>query len=329
MTIINNLEFDNITYIKNDIKSAIQNNDKIEDNLHVIMVISNPCNYKKRYMLAKDFIKRMSSEKDVILYIVEMTYKDQPYAVTEKDNPRHLQLNTSIPLWHKENMCNLGVKYLLPSSWKAMAWIDADLEFESASWASDTLKILNGNRDIVQLFSHAHDMNHNGNTMTLFSSFGYCYTFGYKYGKPSFWHPGYAWAMTRTLFEKCGGLFEYSILGSGDHNMAYALLNRGIASVNINASNGYKKSIDIWEKKISGANLGYVPGIIRHYFHGTKANRKYLERWQILIFHQYDPEKHIEKDDKGILVPSSSCPQQLLDDILQYSKERNEDDYLI
>ena len=50
--------------------------------------------------------------------------------------------------------------------------------------------------------------------------------------------------------------------------------------------------------------------------------------WQILITHQYDPEKHIEKNDKGILVPTNLCPQKLLDDILQYSKDRNEDDFL-
>ena len=49
--------------------------------------------------------------------------------------------------------------------------------------------------------------------------------------------------------------------------------------------------------------------------------------WQILITHQYVPEKHIEKNDKGILVPTNLCPQKLLDDILQYSKDRNEDDF--
>ena len=42
MTIINGIEIDNIKIIKNDIKAAIQNNDMIENNLHCIIVISNP-----------------------------------------------------------------------------------------------------------------------------------------------------------------------------------------------------------------------------------------------------------------------------------------------
>lgn len=45
-------------------------------------------------------------------------------------------------------MINLGVRYLLPEKWKAFAWIDADIEFENSTWAVDTLKILNGSRDI-------------------------------------------------------------------------------------------------------------------------------------------------------------------------------------
>jgi hypothetical protein len=43
MTVVNGIEIDEIDYIMNDIKSAIQNNDPIEDKLHVILVISNPC----------------------------------------------------------------------------------------------------------------------------------------------------------------------------------------------------------------------------------------------------------------------------------------------
>ena len=42
MTIINGIEIDDIDYKINDIKSAIANNDTIEDKLNVIIVISNP-----------------------------------------------------------------------------------------------------------------------------------------------------------------------------------------------------------------------------------------------------------------------------------------------
>ena len=131
-----------------DVKTAILRNEKIEDTLHVIAVVSNPCNFKIRYKLTNEFIKRMLKEPDVTLYVVELVYGDQEFAITSADNPRHLQLRGDTPLWHKENMINLGVRHLLPASWKAFAWIDADVEFESAHWAADTLKLLNtGDKD--------------------------------------------------------------------------------------------------------------------------------------------------------------------------------------
>ena len=52
------------------------------------------------------------------------------YINTNANNKKHLQLNTNnIPLWHKENMINIGIRKLLPNNWKAVAWIDADIEF--------------------------------------------------------------------------------------------------------------------------------------------------------------------------------------------------------
>ena len=53
MTIFNNIEIDNLTYKVNDLKYAISNNDPIEEKLNVIIVISNPCLYAKRYILCK------------------------------------------------------------------------------------------------------------------------------------------------------------------------------------------------------------------------------------------------------------------------------------
>ena len=111
------------TYKKNIIRNAIKYNKPIEDKLNVIIVISNPCNYKRRYILAKEFIKRITiDEPDVELYIVELAYGDQNYYLTEKNNKKHLQLRSKCPMWHKENMINLAVKYLLPKNYKAFAW---------------------------------------------------------------------------------------------------------------------------------------------------------------------------------------------------------------
>ena len=329
MTIINDIEIDDIEYTKNTTKEAILNNDPIEDKLHVVIVVSNPCLYASRYILAREFIKRFDEEEhDAILYVVELTYGKQKFLVTEKGNPRHLQVNTdSAPIWSKENMINMGVRHLLPPTWKAFAWIDADLEFENPSWAKDTLRVLNGSKDIVQLFSHAVDMDENKLTMNVFNSWGYQYAKEKPYcGKgPNFWHPGFAWACTRKAYERMGGIYEKAILGSGDNIMAFCLIKNGLKAVNPASHPDYLQSVLDFQERVKNLRLGYVPGVIRHHYHGSKKDRKYSERWQILISHQYDATSHIRWESNGLLVPSSSCPPGLLADILGYFRERNED----
>ena len=331
MTVINGIEIDNINYVNNPIKEAILNNQPIENNLHVIMVVSNPCQFAKRYILAREFIYRMEKELNVILYIVELAYKDQQYHLTIPNNKRHLRLYTdTAPLWHKENMINIGVQKLLPPNWKAFAWIDADIEFENTNWALDALKVLNGSKDIIQLFSSCLDMDNQEYIMSSFSSFGYNHTKGKKFGinnnGNNLWHPGFAWAITRTAYNKIGHLFEYSILGSGDHNMALCLLGHGLISINGGVTDEYKTVIIEFQDKIKNLRLGYIPGVIRHYFHGSKVNRRYSERWKILVKHNYNPLLHIKKDENGLIIPTKSCPIELLEDIMTYFKERNEDE---
>lgn len=329
MTVINGIEIDFIEYNENVIKSAIMNNDPIENKLHVIAVISNPCLFAKRYILMKEFINRMDiEEENVILYIVEMAYGDQRFLITQKNNPRHLQLRTKCPIWHKENMINLGVEKLLPPNYKAFAWIDADLEFDSPTWAKDTLKVLNGSHDIVQLFSHAVDMDSSKLALNIFNSAGFQYTKNKKHISTgiNYSHPGYAWAMTRKAYEKIGGLYENSILGSGDHIMLLSLLKNGIKAINENCSEDYKTDILNYQKNMQTLRLGYVPGVIRHYYHGSKKNRKYQERWKILVKHQYSPFQDIKRDNHGILVPTETFNDELKNDIYQYFLERNEDE---
>jgi len=335
MTILNGIEINDFKYKQNYIKLAIENNDPIEDKLHVVIAVSNPCQYARRYILARQFIKRFNEEEhDVILYIVELAYNKQHFYVTDAKNPRHLQVRApenAPPLWHKENMINIGVKQLLPPEWKAMAWIDADIEFDSATWAKDTLRLLNGSRDIVQLFSHAVDMDLNEDAMNVFPGFGFQYSKKRPYsshGVLKMWHPGFAWACTRKAYEKMDGLYDLSILGAGDHNMALSLIRNGGVSVNKEVTQEYRQSVVDFQERVKNLRLGYTPGIIRHYFHGSKKKRFYGDRWQILVKHCYNPTKHVAKNAQGLLIPTPECPLQLLKDIMGYFYSRDEDEGL-
>ena len=327
MTVINGIEIDCIDYKVNDIKYAIQNNDPIENKLHMLVVISNPCLYATRYKLFNEFIRRLEDDEHIQVYVVEMIYKHQQFIVTSSSNPRHLQLKTKHPIWHKENMIQLGIRYLLPTNWKAVAWIDADVEFENTTWALDTLKILNGSKDVVQIFSHCVDMAKDESTLNIFNSFGYSFSKNKAYTIKGldYWHPGYAWAMTRKAYDKVG-IYDKGVLGSGDSIMALSLINKVHINLNYQYHADYKQSMLDYQEKAKSLRLGYVPGVIRHHYHGTKANRKYVERWKILIEHQYSPMQHLTYDEVGILVPTKSFSKQFKKDILNYFKERKEDE---
>ena len=329
MTVINGIEIDDIDYKVNEIKYAIKNNEPIEEKLNVIAVISNPCLYAKRYILLKEFVKRIEEEEEnVNLFIVELVYGSQKFMVTDKNNKNHLQIKTEIPIWHKENMINLGVKYLLPKNYKAFAWIDADIEFENNTWALDTLKILNGCKDVVQLFSHAIDMSKEKNNLNIFNSFGYSFNKQKVYITKGndYWHPGFAWAITRKAYEQIGGLYDKGVLGSGDNVMAMSFIKKCESFLNKEYSHEYNQSMLDYQLKASKLRLGYTPGIIRHHYHGTKENRQYTERWKILMKHKYSPIYHLMYDDTGILIPTTNFTDEFKEDILNYFKERKEDD---
>jgi len=295
------------------------------DKLHVISVVSNPCLFKKRYKLMREFIARLDNRENMVLYIVELAYGDQEFAINAKNC---LRIRTKTPLWHKENMVNLGVKYLLPEDWKYMAWIDADIEFENHRWVEDTLRVLT-QYDIMQPFSHCLDMNDDEDTMTAFSGFCYQYSKGREYSPirgVNYWHPGYAWACTRQAFEKMGGLFEIGILGSADYNMAMSLIGKGDKCFGTKLNSTYKNEVLKYQARVKGFKIGHVGGVIRHYFHGSKINRKYSDRWQILYKYDFNPNEHLTTDRIGIIIPTEKCPTGLLDAIYKYFLERNEDE---
>jgi hypothetical protein len=81
-----------------------------------------------------------------------------------------------------------------------------------------------------------------------------------------------------------------------------------------------------WQKKAHSLRLGYVPGVIKHYFHGSKEKRKYVERNNILTKYNFNPEDYLKYDDFSILIPTDKFCNEFKEDILNYFKERKEDD---
>lgn len=316
-----------IKSLNNFLLNALNKNTIIDDTLHIITVISNICEFKRRWELMNKFIERTEKIPNIKLYVVELTYGDQDFYITSPNNPNHLQLRTKYALWHKENMINLGIKKLLPEDWKAVAWIDGDIEFENPNWVIDTLKVLT-EFDVVQLFTTCFDLDEKEIPMSIWQSFGYKYCHGEKFEYKrgiNYWHTGYAWACTREYYNKIGGLFDKAILGSGDYIMCQGYFGKPAFGNKILTN--FKSVVENYISNLKDIKIGYIPTNIKHYFHGSKANRKYVERNEILIKYNYDPNLHIKYDEQGVIIPTPDMPQEFIIDIYNYFAERNEDEY--
>jgi hypothetical protein len=97
-------------------------------------------------------------------------------------------------------------------------------------------------------------------------------------------HPGYAWAMRRSVFSSIGGLLDFCIIGSGDLHFAFALLNRIEETIRPGLHQDYRKLAIAWGDRVAqvaqnGANVGYVPINLSHHWHGERNDRNYVNRW--------------------------------------------------
>jgi len=164
-------------------------------------------------------------------------------------------------------------------------------------------------------------------TLNVFNSFGYSFSKMKKYNLKGldYWHPGYAWAITRKAYNKIGGIYDKGVLGSGDSIMALSFINKCDKMMNAEYSEDYNNSMLEFQNKAKNLRLGYIPGVIRHYYHGSKQNRKYTERWKLLKKHLYSPLIHLKYDEKGILIPTTEFTEEFKSDIMNYFKERKED----
>lgn len=260
-----------------------------------------------------------------------------------KHNPFHLVVRTDAELWHKENLINLGIQHLtkIRPKWKYVAWIDGDIIFQRRDIILETAQQLQ-HYDIVQMFAHVIDMGPRYQPIKTYNGFVWSYyenerfppigpgNGGYYSYDTGFWHPGYAWAATRSAMERIS-LFDKGILGAGDHHMALCMIGQGAKSLPGQISKGYRSAVMSWQENILHEikkNIGYVDGTIMHNWHGNKKNRKYVERWQIITKNNFDPVKDLIRDNQGMYRLNMSGGERsirLRDDIRQYFRQRNED----
>ncbi len=311
------------------IVNQIHNPDLVSgEKLHVLAVISNTEGYHSRYRLARDFISRMKETPHIELHVVEAALADRQHEIEESKDGLRLRVNSSA--WCKENLINIGARHLLPASWRYLAWVDMDVEFRDLHWAQAALHQLQ-HFSLLQPWESALDLGSHGRVLQTFQSFGYLDQAGIRKQKHSkdpygqYGHSGYAWCCTRSFWEQVGGLPDFCILGSADAHCAWGAIGDVNASIHKGMGDSYKSLLHQWQAravKSTHKEVGFSVGRLEHHYHGNKADRKYKERWQILIDEKYDPLRDIVHDSQGVVHIVKPSLERA---VRAYNRGRNED----
>lgn len=308
---------------------------------YVVTAISNPHRYQSRYRLYDKFACHLRASGAQLL-TVELAFGQRPFEVTEAGNPFHVQLRSAHELWFKENLINIGISRL-PADWEYVAWVDADVAFARPDWVEETVHLLQ-HYPVVQLFSEAHDLGPEYQTLGYHRGFVWTYremgqappsgrTEYYYGGKRNnfLWHPGFAWAARRDAIDALGGLIDWVILGSADNHMAYALVGAVGNSVHPQINAHYRYLLEEWQTRAERhirRNIGFMEGLLLHYWHGKKRDRRYRDRWKILVANDFNPALDLKRDWQNVWQLEQAHTrrrQRLRDDIRHYFASRNED----
>jgi hypothetical protein len=313
--------------------------DQVKDPLYILTPVFNPDRWRSRWRLYEDF-QRHCEEAGGILYTIEAAFGDRAHVVTTADNPRHIQVRTSHQLWLKENLINVAATRLPPEA-KYIAWIDADVTFSRKDWANETIHQLQ-HYDFVQMWSEFQDLSPDHEIISSLKSCVWhylntpedndCGNHYYADGTKSKWKgrrgaPGLAWACTREAWDAVGGLIDWGILGAGDSYMFYALIGELGPYLRGRLHPRYREPMLEWQARAMRSirkNIGVVPGLALHHWHGKKSERKYVTREDILVRHQYNPDVHLRRDRQGVYQLTEHA-SELRDDLRKYFRNRNED----
>jgi hypothetical protein len=244
----------------------------------VVLAFFNPVGYRR----PEANLRRMCGELAAcgIRTVVAQVYRDEP--VTLPAGIESLAFQSDAVMFHKENLFNLAARVIDEPK---ILFLDCDLTFARHDFfdaASDALDRL----DVVQPFSTGIWIGEAGGIDRTRTSMMAHIAAG-KQPWITRCHPGFAWGMTRSAFDRLGGFFDRYVIGGGDTSFAYAVTQQPLAKYCTEASEVLQDSIhyrEYWGRAGAEPRLrvGHLPGAVWHHWHGSVENRRYKSRMQYL-----------------------------------------------
>jgi hypothetical protein len=267
--------------------------------LAVLTTYYNFCNYqsiKDNYRIFSESIDKLG----IPLYTAEVILNSSSAPQALAGNIYRYETGSYI--WYKENLINILIKKLPPEI-KYVAWVDSDILFDNPNWPEELCGTLE-EYPVVQPFTTSVRLDKRGNLNSVGTSVPYWL----KYKDSEEVAPlsrGFAWAARREIIEKYL-LHDKHIMGGGDSFFIFALY--GWWEDQLIKGDLYPKGLvdDFLEfaiplhEEIKG-NVGYIPGNIRHLWHGERSNRNYWERIYMLKVCEFDPRSDLIYRPDGLL----------------------------
>jgi hypothetical protein len=291
----------------------------------------NPVGYQKPIENFHRFKNDLLETHEIDLFTIELD-QGRGFSVPEDRFTKRIEADPErSTLWQKERLLNILIEEI-PDEYDAIAWVDADLLFLRADLA-DSIRDLLSRRNWGQPFSGSWYADKRGVLERGKTSTGWFYTHEQEktlqFTKS---HPGFAWVARRDWLQSIGGLYQYNITGGGDVTMLQGV-NAGAGYNSEDGFGVWRGAVEKWAESArenGGSSFGYVGGDVVHLYHGSRKNRRYVERFEYLIRYGFDPETDIEIDDRsGVLLWSDYAirnKNELVETVRDYFSLRQEDE---
>jgi len=284
------------------IKDTLKNNllyvnkHKTHSEAIIIACYFNPQNNPYRLKAFNTFYE---SIKHLNHHIIECVIGDSKAQLETSKNISRIK--TKNLLWHKESLLNKIVKDL-PSKYKYIFWLDADVIFANKNWLIEGVEALKTN-NIIQPFEYCvhlekYETKPNFNLdewrenvsdpksrhPRMWKSFCSNNASGLSkddnYDKHG--HVGFAWGARREILEAVP-LYDRALVGGADHIIAHAAAGHIPHSCITKSFTDDIYAVNEWSRKfyaVGKGKIGYVKGDLYHIWHGDLKDRQYLKRIQ-------------------------------------------------
>lgn len=304
------------------IKNILWGRDRYREHPEAV-VVSCYFNPQKSPYRTKAFSRFYESIKHLNHLILECVVGDAEPELPENANIQRVY--TENLLWHKEALLNLAVSRL-PSKYRYVFWVDADVLFANMSWLVDGVREFKDGARVLQPFEYCVHLGRDEEEPSfdvdafkpkvastdrhpmLWRSFCANYV-----NAPNWWrsrnydvhgHVGFAWGAAREVLEACP-LYDRALIGGADHIIAHASAGQ-IPSPCIEKSfTEDLAAVYDWSHRWREAvdhRIAYVRGDLYHLWHGDIDKRQYLKRIQ-----EFTPntKRIVEKDANGLYITKS------------------------